>query len=105
MEAIKVKGTIVFIGETQAIGVKEFKKREIVLEIEGNPNYPDEVLFEATKDKCDELNSLNIGDEVELDVNLKGRKWTNKEGVDKWFNTLAIWKIKVLNKVDNEPAF
>lgn len=103
MEAIKVKGTIVFIGETQAVGVKEFKKREIVLEIEGNPNYPDEVAFEATKDKCDELSNLNIGDEVELDVNLKGRKWTNKDGVDKWFNTLAIWKIKVLKTCEETP--
>lgn len=96
MEAIKVKGKVVFIGQTQLVGEKEFKKRELVLELEGNPNYPDEVLFEATKDKCDELTSLNVGDVVELSVNLKGRKWTNKEGVDKWFNTLAIWKINIL---------
>ena len=104
MEAVKVKGKVVFVGQTQVVGEKEFKKREIVLELDGNPNYPDEVAFEATKDKCDELNGISIGDEVELHVNLKGRKWTNKEGVDKWFNTLAIWKINVLTS-NEEPAF
>ena len=103
MEAIKVKGKVVFIGETKLIGEKEFKKREIVLELDGNPNYPDEVLFEATKDKCDELNALSIGDDIEVDINLKGRKWTSKEGVDKWFNTLSIWKFNVLKKADTTP--
>jgi len=59
MEAIKVKGKVVFVGQTQVVGEKEFKKREIVLELDGNPNYPDEVAFEATKDKCDELNGIS----------------------------------------------
>ena len=51
------------------------------------------IKFEAVQDKCDLLNNFNVGDLVDVDFNLKGRKWTNPQGEVKYFNSLQAWRI------------
>lgn len=92
---MQVQGTIFFIGETQLVS-ESFQKREVILTIAENPTYPEYVKFEVTQDKCDLLDSFEVGQEVEVDFNLRGRAWTNKAGETSYFNTLAIWKISAV---------
>lgn len=99
MEA-KVK--VLRIGATELVGEKSFKKRELIVESSDNPQYPQILKFEASQAKCDLLDTLNPGDEINVHFNLNGREWTNKEGVVSVFNTLAIWKFDVISK--NTPA-
>ena len=58
-----------------------------------NPQYPEFIKFEFIQEKCDLLDSYSINDEVDISFNLKGRKWTDPQGTDKYFNTLQAWKI------------
>jgi hypothetical protein len=70
-----------------------FKKREFVVEYAENPQYPEYIKFEVIQDKCQLLDSYQVGQEVEISFNLKGRKWTDPKGEVKYFNTLQAWKL------------
>jgi len=86
----KTKGKIIDIFQTQQISDK-FKKREFV--IETDEQYPQLIKMEFVQDNCSKLNSFAIGQDVEVFFNLRGRKWTNKEGKDNYFNTLNVWRM------------
>lgn len=91
---MKIKGKVHEIGETVIVSDK-FKKRDLIVEYAENPTYPEYIKIEAHQDKCDALDELRPGDEVTVHFNLRGRPWTNKEGVTSYFNTLALWKFSV----------
>jgi len=86
----KTKGKIIDIFQTQQISDK-FKKREFV--IETDEQYPQLIKMEFVQDNCSKLDSFAIGQDVEVYFNLRGRKWTNKDGDDKYFNTLNVWRM------------
>ena len=100
---MEIKGKVLRIGNTESIGEKGFRKRELILEVAENPQYPQIVKFEANKDNCDKLDSLKAGDLINLNFNLNGREWTNKDGVVSVFNTLTIWKWDVLSSPSPTP--
>ena len=91
-----LKGTILKINETQSIGDKGFTKRSLILQT--LDKYPQELNIEFIKDKCDLLNNLAEGEQIAISTNILGRKWTNPEGVDMWFNSLQGWNIELLIK-------
>ena len=78
------------IGETQNVNAT-FSKREFIVETQ--ENYPQYLLLQVVKDKCNVLNNFKVGQLVNVSINLKGRLWTDKEGVEKCFNTIECWKI------------
>jgi Domain of unknown function (DUF3127) len=71
-----------------------FKKREFVVEYAENPQYPEYIKFELIQDKCGLLDQFSPGQEIDVHFNLKGRKWTDPQGNDKYFNTLQAWKLQ-----------
>ena len=87
-----VEGKIVEKYDTQNIK-DTFKKREFVLEYAENPQYPEFVKFELIQSNCDQLDSINVGDDVTVNFNLKGRKWTDPQGEVKYFNSLQAWRV------------
>ena len=89
-----IKARIKRIGETQNVSEK-FKKRE--LHVETLEQYPQVINVEFHQDKCDVLNGYKVGQEVEIDYNLRGREWTNPQGEIKVFNTIQGWRIAPLN--------
>ena len=89
---MNITATIKSIGTTQEVSEK-FKKRELIVTYSENPTYPETLKFEATQDKVSILDGLNIGDQIEVHFNLRGREWTNKDGVVSVFNTLGVWKV------------
>jgi len=90
-EKVKVIGTIIVIEQVQNISAT-FKKLEFVIEIMDN-NYKEVIKFELQGDKCDIINGFQVGQQVEVSYNLKGRCWTNPQGKEVYFNTLAAWRI------------
>lgn len=72
-----------------------FKKRTFVIECveEGREKFSEMISLEFIQDKCDLIDSYNIGDRLEVLFNLKGRKWASPQGEVKYFNTLQAWKI------------
>jgi len=98
---MEIRGKIIEIFEEIQI-TDSFKKREFVIEYAENPQYPEYVKLEFIQDKCCFLDDFKKGEDVLVLFNLKGRKWTNKEGVDIYFNTLSAWKINHSSKGGNE---
>ncbi len=98
---MNIRGKLIEKFETASI-TETFKKREFVIEYAENPMYPEFVKFELIQDRCDLIEPFSLGDEVEVDFNLKGRKWTDKEGGTKYFNSLQAWKIAPVQ--DMAPA-
>ncbi|MEO9485499.1 MAG: DUF3127 domain-containing protein [Ekhidna sp.] len=87
-----VEGKIVEKYDTQTIK-DTFKKREFVLEYAENPQYPEFIKFELIQSNCEQLDDLSAGDDVTVNFNLKGRKWTDPKGEVKYFNSLQAWRI------------
>jgi hypothetical protein len=90
---MQVAGKIVAIMPTQVVSEK-FSKREFV--VETPDQYPQQILFQLTQDKCSILDGLQVGQEVDVHLNIRGRSWQNPQGETKYFNTLEAWKIDVL---------
>lgn len=88
---MELQGTIKVIGETQTFGSNGFRKREVV--VTTDEQYPQTIMTEFVQDKCDILNSYNVGDKVSIGINLRGREWVNPEGETKYFNSIQGWKI------------
>lgn len=97
---MKITGKVHEIGQTQQVS-DTFSKRDLVLEYAENPSYPEYIKFDTMQDKTKLLDGLSVGQEIEVDFNLRGRPWTDKTGKVSYFNTLAVWKI---NAIGNAPV-
>jgi len=91
---MEITGKIKKIDETKSYGTSGFKKRELV--VTTDEQYPQMLLVEFVQDKCDLLDSYNIGDDVKVSINLRGREWINPEGEAKYFNAIQGWRIEKL---------
>lgn len=87
---------------------EKFSKREFIVKIDKDVNgtiYSEYAKFQVMNTKCDSLNDLVEGSEVEVKFNLSGKPWTNKEGVEQYFTNLNAWSVKVIAQVaqSNKP--
>ncbi|MBL4746124.1 MAG: DUF3127 domain-containing protein [Flavobacteriaceae bacterium] len=90
---MEVTGKIKKISETQTFGASGFRKRELVLTTD--EQYPQMLAIEFIQDKCDALNTYQVGQDVKISINLRGREWINPEGEAKYFNSIQGWRIEV----------
>ncbi|PTM11673.1 MAG: hypothetical protein DA407_01020 [Bacteroidetes bacterium] len=93
---MEVQGRIKLIGETQTFGAKGFRKRELVVTTE--EQYPQHIMVEFVQDKTDLLDSYQVGQQVKVSINLRGREWTNPQGEVKYFNSIQGWRIEALQQ-------
>lgn len=87
---MNVKGKLHVKGETQVISQK-FSKREFVIETEDK--YPQKILLQLTQDKCGLLDLWTVGEQMDVDINLRGREWIAPDGKVKYFNTVEAWRL------------
>lgn len=85
--ALELTGKLVEKFEEQQISEK-FKKREFVIETSEN-NFTEQIKFELVQDRTDIIDPYNIGEEIKISFNLKGRKWN-----DKYFVNVQAWRIE-----------
>lgn len=100
---MEIKCKIHEVGELQQVS-ETFKKRDLIVEYAENPTYPEYIKFEALQDKTSLFDAVKPGDEVEISFNLRGRPWTNKEGVTSYFNSLVVWRLTLLTAAANVVA-
>ncbi len=91
---MEVQGRIKMIGDTQTFGSNGFRKREVVVTTE--EQYPQHILVEFVQDKTDLLNNYQVGQQVKVSINLRGREWVNPQGETKYFNSVQGWRIEAL---------
>jgi hypothetical protein len=90
----KLKGIASVVGEVETVGANNFRKRELVVLVENERDHKwdDYIKFEATQDKCDILNPIEVGMPVDITFVVGGRKF-EKEGKVSYFNSLKIISI------------
>ncbi len=75
-----------------------FSVREFVLEVTSpTSQYADYVLFQLTNTRTGLIDMFTVGQEVVVDFDIQGRKWTNPEGRIVFFNRLNAWRISAYN--------
>ncbi len=97
---MEIQGKIKVVGEEQTFGNNGFRKRELVVTTE--EQYPQHIMVEFVQDKCDLLNNYQIGQDVKISINLRGREWTNPQGEVKYFNSIQGWRIENLQPTGQE---
>ncbi|MFO0914834.1 MAG: DUF3127 domain-containing protein [Pirellulales bacterium] len=70
----KLRGHVHLIEETKTFGQKGFRKRMVVLE-QNTGRFTNYIPLEFTNDACNSVDNLNVGDEIEVNYRLTGRKW------------------------------
>lgn len=86
---MEVIGKIKEVQETIEKGT--FKSRNIV--VTTDEQYPQHISVQFVQDKCDLLNTFQVGEPVKIDINLRGREWTNPQGETVYFNTIQGLRI------------
>jgi len=89
---MEIRGKVHEIGAVQQV-TDTFKKRDLIVQYAENPQFVEYIRFEATQDRTAIFDNLNVGDEVEVAFNLRGRPWTNRDGVTSYFNSLVAWRV------------
>ena len=100
---MEVQGKIKLVGNVQEI-TDSFRKRELVIVTQ--EQYPQTLCVEFVQDKTDLLNTYQVGQQVKVSINLRGREWTNPQGEVKYFNSIQGWRIEALQQeaaTDNMP--
>ena len=88
----QLKATVKLIRPAQQVSEK-FRKREFVV-TDNTSQFPQYLTFQATQERCDLLNGINEGDEIEIGFFLKGREWKdNRTGEMKYFNSLEAFRV------------
>jgi len=98
-----VSGVIIEIYDEQIIS-DTFKKREFILKHAPNPEYPDFLKLEVVQNKTDLLDKYKVGQEVVVDINLKGKKWEKGEKSG-YFNSLQAWRIQRADFTDDKEPW
>lgn len=102
---MEIQGRIKQIFPSQMIGQNGFEKRDLV--IVTDENYPQTIIIQFTQQRCDLLDSLQVGQNVKVYINIRGREWTNPQGETKYFNMIEGWKIEVIqttNVANQQPV-
>jgi translation initiation factor IF-3 len=85
---------VVRVLDTTVSGANDFKSRK--LHGKTIEQYPQTLEIEFTQGNVSLLNDLVPGQKMRIDINLKGREWTNQEGKISVFNKLEGWKTEKL---------
>lgn len=103
---MEIKLTVEEIRETKVFSDK-FKNREMIGIDNSNSQYPQPLSIMFAQDKVDLLDNIKVGDEVNIQLNLRGKRWDSPQGEVKYFNTIEAWRIdKVSDSTQpSTPAF
>jgi hypothetical protein len=86
-----IKGAIKLINPIKVISDK-FSVREFVVTTP-DEKYPQDILFQTINDKMDVLESLGVGQQVEVSYNVRGREFNGR-----YYNTLDAWKVQIIGQ-------
>ncbi|HMB72294.1 MAG TPA: DUF3127 domain-containing protein [Gammaproteobacteria bacterium] len=86
-------GEIRAIMDTQQV-TDSFRKREFALEI-ADGRYPQTVKFQLVQDKTELLDDFDVGHQVRVHFNLRGREYTRRsDGATDYWTNLECWRIE-----------
>ena len=90
MDKAEIIGKVYFKSEVETIGVNQMKKQ--ILVVETDSQYPQKLPIEFIKDKCELLNNLKIGQQVNVSVNVRGNEYVDRNGITRFGLSFQGWK-------------
>ena len=84
-----VKGTIKQITNESTYG--KTRKKSLILTTEDK--YPQTLEIEFLNDKINLIEGYDVGEQVEIPINIRGREWTSPKGDVRYYMSLIGWKI------------
>jgi hypothetical protein len=92
---MEVIGKVHNLGESITVSAS-YEKRELI--VKTDEQYPQLISIEFAQGKCNDiLDTLSIGSDVKVGINLGGREWINPQGETKYFNSIKGWKVDKIN--------
>lgn len=96
-------GKLIDILNVQNIS-ETFQKREFVVETVENSSgrdFTEQIKFQLIQDKCNLIDNYNVGNNIKVSFNIRGRRW-EKDGRVNYFTNLDAWKIEPANSEEEE---
>ena len=98
-------GHVHFIDSTKVYGANGFRKRVLVLE-QDKDRFTNYIPIEFVKDDCESLDGLSVGDYVEVEYKLSGRKWQkNADSEVKYFLNAEGLSFNVMKSTEEKPTY
>ncbi|GAA4843938.1 DUF3127 domain-containing protein [Algivirga pacifica] len=88
--SFEVRGKLEVIYPEQQISEK-FKKREFVIEVQSGM-YPQFIKMQLTQDRCALIDNYQVGQEIMVSFDLKGRPY-QKDGQTIYFTNIEAWRV------------
>lgn len=95
MSELKIKGTVKVLMDVQTFD-SGFTKREFV--ITTLEQYPQDVKLEVTQNRVELLNSIKVGQTIDVSFNIRGNEYNGR-----YFVNLQAWKIEIFENVPSQP--
>lgn len=93
---MEIQGKVIVLGNTEVVGsAGTFQKRLIV--VQTDEQYSQKIPIDFVQDKCGILDTYKVGDNVKIDINIRGNEYN-----EKYYVSLTGWRIEKLNSSDNE---
>lgn len=86
-----ISGKVYFKSEVETIGANQMKKQTIAVETDSE--YPQKFPVEFIKDKVDLLNTVQVGQNISIQVNARGNEYQDRNGVTRFGLSFQGWKI------------
>lgn len=86
--SFQVMGNLHHIGDIEQ-KTDSFLAREFVIEVNQNSNYPQLIKFQLVQDRCGLVDNYQVGQEITVHFDLRGREWNGK-----YFTNLNAWKLQ-----------
>ena len=90
-------GKLKWIGDTQSFA-SGFTKREFVVTTAAD-KYPQDLKFEVVKDKCSMLDPFELGQDVQVNFDIRGNEYNGK-----YYVNLACWKLQAAGGAPSSGA-
>lgn len=98
MSDLTIKGAVKLINEVKVISDK-FSVREFVITTP-DTKYPQDIILSTINDKMSILDSIGVGQEVEVSFNIRGREFNGR-----YYNTLDAWKVTATSNTTKDDDF
>jgi hypothetical protein len=82
-----IQGRVKQVGQTETVGEKQFRKRELVVTTQ--EQYPQDIPIQFVQDKTALLDTIFTGADVTVHINVRGNEYNGKHYV-----SLQGWKIE-----------
>lgn len=94
----ELAGVVKLVQDVETFKGGSFTKRGLVVTVEDG-KFPQDILLEFVQDKVSLLEDVQVGDDVQVTFNLRGREYNGR-----YFNNLQAWRLQKTDGAVSGPS-